>query len=187
MHTNSTRQGESTRPRISRQPGSFLLYALADSEIASVVNQYRLDVEIPSDTSADDLESIATLVDTQKVNLSPTTTENLHWLMLLAEEESRSISGRYTSRRVNHAEPWFVAPLPNKDSPSQRQVRSPGAMPLNCQHSRGSGFQLWSLFVRMYLRIRPRLHYRVAERSLRLFSRRGSSSQNMAPSCLQTL
>lgn len=54
----------------------FLLYALADSEIASVVNQYRLDVEIPSDTSADDLESIAPLVDTQKVNLSPTTTES---------------------------------------------------------------------------------------------------------------
>ena len=76
MHTNSTRQGESRITHKQAAGVPFLLYALADSEIASVVNQYRLDVEIPSDASADDLESIASSVDTQKVNLSPTTTES---------------------------------------------------------------------------------------------------------------
>ena len=54
----------------------YLLNALADSEIAEIVNQYRLDVEIPSDVSVEALESIATLVGTQKVNLTPKTTES---------------------------------------------------------------------------------------------------------------
>jgi subtilisin family serine protease len=53
----------------------YLLSALANSEIAAIVNQYRLDVQIPADASVQSLESIAALVDTQKVTLTPTTTD----------------------------------------------------------------------------------------------------------------
>lgn len=53
----------------------YLLFALANSEIAAIVNQYRLDVQIPADSSVQSLESIAALVDTQKVALTPTTTD----------------------------------------------------------------------------------------------------------------
>jgi subtilase family protein len=53
----------------------FLLFALADSELSAIVNQYRLDIEIPPDVSTDALNSIAGLLDTQEISINDRTTE----------------------------------------------------------------------------------------------------------------
>ena len=48
--------------------------ALADSEVAAIVNQQRLDVSISVDAPEDTLEALATLLDTRQFVVSDTTT-----------------------------------------------------------------------------------------------------------------
>jgi hypothetical protein len=52
----------------------YLLNVLADSEIAAVVNRFRLDVVIPAHASADSLRSIAKLVDSHITPVTQSTT-----------------------------------------------------------------------------------------------------------------
>ena len=68
----------------------FLLNALADSEIAAIVNRYRLDVVIPFTTSPDHLKAVADLLETRKTPVTAQTTESSLTKMVCGGDEASS-------------------------------------------------------------------------------------------------
>lgn len=81
----------------------FLLNVLADSEIAAIVNQHRLDISIPREMSEDKLTAFINLLDTRTVNITDETTaedlqrilcsSDIHYLpdLMMCETSLRSV------------------------------------------------------------------------------------------------